>query len=131
MDNPSQSGDSSLFEQLGGAGAVDDAIGEFYRRVLADELLGPFFAGVDMDKLASMQTEFFTVALGGEGAYAGMTLTEAHRGRGIEQRHLQRFTEHLLETMLAQGMPAEAASEVADRVTLLGQDVLDAGTESG
>ena len=122
---------STLYERLGGAEAVAGAIGAFYQRVLADEVLRPFFDGVDLDKLERMQNEFFTVALGGPGTYAGMRLADAHRGRGIRPRHLTRFTDHLLATMLERGMAPDAVDEVAARVTLLGADVLDTTTEAG
>lgn len=123
--------DDTLYDRLGGASSVAAAIGAFYERVLADSELRPFFDGVDLDKLERMQTEFFTVALGGPGTYAGMSLADAHRGRGIRPRHLTRFTEHLVATMRERGMPADAVDEVAARVSLLGADVLDATTEAG
>lgn len=128
MDLPE---DRSLFSQLGGEEAVGAVVGPFYARVLADDELRPFFDGVDIDKLERMQTEFFTVALGGPGTYAGMTLADAHRGRGIRPRHLARFTEHLVATMLERGMAADAVDEVAARVAILGADVLDTTTEAG
>ena len=123
--------DDTLYGRLGGASSVAAAIGAFYERVLADSELRPFFDGVDLDKLERMQTEFFTVALGGLGTYAGMNLADAHRGRGIRPRHLTRFTEHLVATMRERGMPADAVDEVAARVTLLGAEVLDTTTEAG
>ncbi len=123
--------DHTLFDRLGGEATVGAAIGAFYARVLADDELRPFFEGVDLDKLERMQTEFFTVALGGPGTYAGTSLADAHRGRGIRPRHLARFTDHLVATMLERGMAPDAVEEVAQRVTLLGADVLDTTTEAG
>lgn len=120
-----------LFDRLGGRDAVDGAITAFYGRVLSDPELSPFFAGVDMDKLHRMQSEFFTVALGGSGSYAGMSLADAHRGRGIEPRHLSLFTGYLLDTMVERGMPTEAVDEVIARITVVGQDILEAANEAG
>lgn len=121
----------SLYERVGGADAVHGAISEFYSRVFNDPELAPFFAYADRDKLARMQTEFFTVALGGPGTYAGMTLADAHRGRSIQPHHVADFTEHLLETMRRRGMPADAIDEVVSRITILAQEVLGAEGESG
>ncbi len=39
---------NTLFEQLGGAPAVDMAVDRFYDKVLADERIRHFFTGVDM-----------------------------------------------------------------------------------
>lgn len=121
----------SLYDRLGGAEIIDGAITEFYSRVLNDPGLAPFFDGVDLDKLGRMQTEFFTVALGGPGSYAGMSLAEAHRGRGIEPHHIADFTGHLLETLLGRGMSPEVVDEVVARITVQAQEVLDSAGESG
>jgi hemoglobin len=43
-----------------------------------------------------MQREFFAAALGGPQAYSGLSLTQAHAGRGITPRHFNRFVQHLL-----------------------------------
>lgn len=121
----------TLFDRLGGRDAVDGAISAFYGRVLLDPELAPFFAGVNMDKLHHMQSEFFTVALGGPGTYAGMSLADIHRGRGIHPRHLSLFTGHLLDTMIDRGMPPDAVDEVVARITVMGQDVLESANEAG
>jgi len=123
-------GQPSLFEALGGRQAVDVCVVEFYSRVLSDPGLAPFFDGVDMDALTHMQQEFFTVALGGPVAYAGSTLSATHAGRGIEAHHVAAFSRHLIDTMLHRGLPPEAVAEVADRITLLSQDVMGSPAES-
>ena len=38
----------SLFEQLGGEAAVDAAVDAFYPKLLADDLLSPFFNGINI-----------------------------------------------------------------------------------
>ena len=39
----------SIYEQIGGAAAVDAAVDIFYRKVLADERICDFFDTVDME----------------------------------------------------------------------------------
>jgi hemoglobin len=89
----------TLFERIGGQATVESLIDVFYQRVLADDELAPFFVGVSMDALRTMQREFFALALDGPGHYTGRPLSEAHYGHGIEPRHLRRFLDHLLETL--------------------------------
>jgi hemoglobin len=104
---------ASLYERLGGDEAVLHLVGEFYRRVLADEILSPFFANTPMKRLERMQLEFFSAALGGPVHYTGRPLSEAHAGRGIERRHMQRFLDHLfgaLETLTQ--APADSPSHL-------------------
>jgi hemoglobin len=121
----------SLFEQLGGSDAVDDAISSFYGRVLNDPELSPFFDGVDTEKLRRMQSEFFTAALGGPETYVALNLAEIHRDLGIEPQHVSMFTGHMVETMLERGMPADAVDEVVARAAVIGQDVLGSPGEAG
>jgi hemoglobin len=48
----------SLYEQLGGEEMVSKTVTIFYRKVLADPLLRPFFEGMDMMRLEAMQRAF-------------------------------------------------------------------------
>jgi truncated hemoglobin YjbI len=46
-------GSACLFERLGGAPAIDAAVGKFYEKVLADDRIKHFFEGVNMDLQAA------------------------------------------------------------------------------
>ena len=90
---------NTLYQQIGGQPSVEKMVTAFYQRVLADPLLAPYFSGVEIEKLKSMQVAFFTIALGGDEPEKMPSLRESHAGRGIESKHLTRFTELLLETL--------------------------------
>ena len=67
-----------------------------YQRVIADELLAPYFAGVDMDRQAVMLAEFLALAFGGPHAYTGSDLRTAHaRLPGLTDAHFDRIFSHL------------------------------------
>lgn len=121
----------SLYDRIGGADAMDRLVDEFYARVLSDPELGPFFAHSDMARLRRMQSELFATALGGPGTYAGMTLAEAHRGRGIQPRHLTRFVEHLLATLQDQDLDADDVDAVIDHVNQLAGEITGQVGEDG
>ncbi len=89
----------TLYERLGGEVAVVALVDDFYERVLADELLRPFFVNASMDKLRAMQREFFSAALEGPVRYTGRPLYHTHFGRGIKRQHFARFVEHLFATL--------------------------------
>src|SRR5260370_42611938 len=57
--------DASLYDRLGGAPAIDAAAELFYRKVLSDPVLEPYFADIDMDRQVAKQAAFLTLALGG------------------------------------------------------------------
>ena len=52
----------SLYEQLGGEEMVTKMVSIFYRKVLADPRLKPFFEHMDMGRLESMQRMFLSTA---------------------------------------------------------------------
>lgn len=128
---PDGGGGASLYDRLGGRQAINGCVTEFYTRVLADPELAPFFEGVDVEALTHMQQEFFAAALGGPPTQSGSTLADTHAGRGIQPRHVASFTGHFIDTMLTRGLPPDAVAEVADRITLLAQDVVGPSVESG
>jgi hemoglobin len=90
---------SSLYDRIGGATGVANLIDQFYLRVFDDPELAPFFQGVPVDHLKTMQRELFSQALGGPFLYSGRPIREVHHGRGIKTEHLQRFVDHLLATL--------------------------------
>lgn len=114
----------TLFERIGGEPAIQRLITAFYQRVLADPLLKPFFVETSIEKLERMQVAFFTIALGGPEPDEMPSLNQAHRGRGIESRHLTRYTELLIETLAEVGIPEKDAQKVYERIATYSNQVL-------
>ncbi len=110
--------DASLYERLGGASAIDAAAELFYRKVLSDPLLEPYFADVDMDRQAAKQAAFLTLALGGPNGYTGRDLRTAHAGlAGLSDGHVDKVLEYLAATLRELGAADEdidAAAAVAE-----------------
>ena len=71
--------DATLFERLGGQGAVDAAVDIFYRKVLADDKVNYFFEGVDMEKQIQKQKGFLTMVFNGPNNYTGKNMREGHK----------------------------------------------------
>jgi len=120
----------SLYERLGGEAGITELVDAFYDRVLADELLAPYFAGVAMDRLRLMQREFFSAATGGPSAYGGGSLRDVHAGRGIGTRELTRFFDHLVETLGDRGLDRDDVDEIAHRLGLAADDIVGSGPDS-
>ncbi len=49
----------SLFDKLGGTKSIEAVVDEFYKRVLADTELKPFFPKTNMTWLRMRQVQFF------------------------------------------------------------------------
>lgn len=116
----------SLFERLGGAPAIQAASEVFYRKVLADPLLAPYFDGVDMDHQVAKQAAFLTMALGGPNHYTGRDLRTAHAGlTGIGDEHVDRVITHLAQTLSELGVSGSEIAEAGAVAASVRDDVLN------
>jgi hemoglobin len=107
---------TTLFEQLGGAAAMDQAVDEFYRKMLSDERVAPFFDDVDMDRQIAKQKAFLTMVTGGPHQYSGADMQTAHahlRARGLNDQHVDIVIAHLGATLRELGASEEAVAGVA------------------
>ena len=109
-----------LYEQLGGAAAVEATIDVFYRKVLADDRINSFFEGVDMDRQIAKQKAFLTMAFGGPVAYSGKDLRTGHAhlvARGLNDSHFDAVAGHLKATLAELGVEA---SLIQEALTIVG-----------
>lgn len=114
---------STLYERLGGERAIAAVVQDFYARVFADPQLAPFFAGVETDRLARMQREFFAAALGGPIRYSGRPLNAVHANLGIRPRHLARFLEHMMATLADRAITESDRYDVYSRIHRYADDI--------
>lgn len=105
----------SVYETIGGD-TIKVAVTVFYHRVFADELLAPYFAGIDAERLVAHQRAFLTTALGGPDLFAGRSTREAHRGLRITDEAFDAVCEHLAAALLDVGIGREHVAEVMARV---------------
>ena len=98
----------------------------FYRRVLIDDLLAPYFAGVDMDRQVVMLAEFLAMAFGGPHAYTGRDLRTAHAGlAGLTDAHFDRVVDHLSGALRDYGVAEGDVATVVAVAETLRDDVLN------
>ncbi len=117
---------TTLYEELGGAGAVDAAVEIFYRKMLADGRVSGFFDNTDMDKQISMQKSFLTMAFGGPNEYTGKHLRDAHKNlSGLNDSHVDIVIEHLGATLKELGVDDAKITKVAAIANSVRDDVLN------
>jgi hemoglobin len=119
---------SSLYEQLGGEPAVSAAVDDFYRRMLTDERVAPFFDDVDMDGQIAKQKGFLTMVLGGPHSYTGKDMRTGHKRlveRGLNDSHVDIVIEHLGATLLDMGATPAQVAQVAALANSVRDDVLN------
>jgi len=118
---------SSLFDSLGGDGAVNAAVDIFYRKVLKDERINRFFGSVNMDKQAARQKAFLTLAFGGPNNYTGESLRDGHAHlvqNGLDDSHFDAVVENLSSTLVELGVSADLISEVIAICEITRDDIL-------
>lgn len=107
---------ATLYEQLGGAPAVQLAVDNFYERVLNDDRVKHFFDGMDMVKQKAHQRAFLTYAFGGAPQYDGRAMREAHKTlveeRGLNGQHFDAIAENLELTLQDLGVQEDLITQV-------------------
>lgn len=106
----------SLYEDLGGAKALDAVVDAFYKKVLADERVKDFFDGTDMERQAKKQKAFLAFAFGGPNNYTGKKMSEGHAHlveRGLNDSHVDAIIEILGATLVEFDVPEEKIKEAA------------------
>ena len=117
----------TLYEQLGGAAAVEAAVDHFYRKVLTDDRVSDFFEGVDMERQRDKQKAFLTMAFGGPHNYTGKDMRVGHAhlvSRGLNDSHVDAIIELLGQTLRELGVGEELISQVGVIAESTRNDVL-------
>jgi hemoglobin len=120
-----------IYDRIGGHEAIEVVVDDFYARVLADEQLAPFFSGTNMNRLKGRQAEFLGAALGGPEPYTGVSMKQAHRGRGITMHHFNLVAGHLSDSLSAAGVPSETVAEILAVVAPLAGDIASDAATAG
>jgi hemoglobin len=98
----------SLYDKIGGFGAVSGIVLNFYGKVLESDEVAPYFAEVDMQRLIDHQTQFICALLGGPASFSDDQIRAAHRPQAITPNAFDHAVMLFEETL------EEAAIEPAD-----------------
>lgn len=91
-----------------GEARVRAILKDFYRRLAADVMLGFFFTGRDLDRIADKQADFLLRAMGARATYEGRAPAQAHEKLPpILSGHFDRRLRILETTLADHGLSAE------------------------
>ena len=113
----------TLFFLIGGEPGVRNLVDAFYERVLANPQLQTFFTNTPMNRLRSMQYEFFAAALDGPSAGTVQPLSHVHFGRGITKEHFGLFIECLFDTLKDLKLDDPTARQIISRLNLYADEI--------
>ena len=118
---------TTLYERLGGQGALDAFVPLFYEKVLADDRINRFFRGIDMDAQGAKMIAFLMMGFGGPNNYDG-NLRERHTYMvkvGLNDGHFDAALEQINATLAELNVPPDVLSEVMAAAEGLRGDVLN------
>lgn len=104
-----------LYDLIGGKRTVWAATEAFYRRVLADDTLSPFFKTADMAQLRVRQSMFISMLLGGKVVYTGKDIAAVHapaRALGLNDGHFDNFLKHFREALIEVGVQPDKVKRI-------------------
>jgi hemoglobin len=121
----------TIYDEIGGAPAVDAVVDAFYDRLLADARLAPYFGGKDMTRLKAHQRALVTVALGGTSEeYTGRMMHPAHEGVGITDEAFDAVIDHLVAVLEGVGVRPVTVAKILAILQPLRRDVVQADVDA-
>ena len=114
----------SLFERMGGAGAIHAAVEIFYQKQLADPNVKGFFQHIDLEKLKAHQRNFMTKAFGGPDNYTGRNMLDSHKNLYIMGGQFDSVKKNLLDTLEELKVAKDMIDEVAAIVETTREDIV-------
>ena len=116
----------SVYQAIGGRTALAAAVDDFYGRLLADPVLGPFFPGGAGTRHRAYVVTILGEALGGPERYRGPDIAAAHGGLGITDAHFDLAAAHLYATLDGLGVPRHLSDHIVGIVAGLRPAVVTA-----
>ncbi|MGC4098717.1 MAG: group 1 truncated hemoglobin [Nitrospira sp.] len=80
---PSFAANKSLYERLGGQGAIQAVVTKFISNVGGDKRINGYFATTDLKKLNKLLVEQVCMATGGPCSYSGRDMKTTHKGMKV------------------------------------------------
>ena len=104
-----------LYELIGGRQAIHAAVESFYKKVLSDPALSPFFDRTDMPHQVALQSMFISMLLGGDVVYTGKNVRAAHAGArdlGLNDSYFDSFLTYFRAALQEQGVQSDKLEKV-------------------
>lgn len=90
---------SSLYDRLGGKGAITAVVETFVGNVGGDKRINSFFASTDLTKLKMHLVNQICEASGGPCKYTGRTMKQTHLGMGVHDAAFGALVEDLVAAL--------------------------------
>lgn len=108
----------TIFERSGGFATVRKIVSTFYDYCLDDEVMAPYFAGIDMRRQVDHQSKFISAVMGGPASYGDDHLRRVHARLAITHDAFLVMSGLLREAMEDHDMAEADIDEVVREVAI-------------
>jgi hemoglobin len=108
----------TVFERAGGFASVRKIVSTFYDYVLDDDVMAPYFRGVDMRRQIDHQSKFISAVMGGPASYTDDHLRRVHAHLGIDREAFRVMADLLREAMEDHAMDAADVESVLHEIRI-------------
>ena len=115
---------STLYERLGGYGAIQAVVDQTITNVAADHRINKFFAHADIPRLRHNLADQICAATGGWCTYMGQDMKTAHAGMHIRSRHFNALVQDLGMALSKYKVPAQEQHELVAILAPLKGDIV-------
>jgi hemoglobin len=115
----------SLFERLGGEGAITAVVEDFSARCAGDSRINAKFARTDIPRLRSMLIDQVSEASGGPAKYTGRDMKTAHAEMAVTTGEFNALVEDLVATLKKFGVGKTEQDELLGILGPLKSDIVE------
>ena len=116
--------DKSLYERLGGKGAITAVVDDFVGRVAADNRINGKFANANIPRLKMLLVEQICQASGGPCTYTGRDMKTAHGGMGITSQEFDALVGDLAASLNKFKVPEREKNELLGALAPMKKDIV-------
>jgi hemoglobin len=122
---PSFAADASLYERLGGQGAIQAVVTKFISNVGGDSRINGYFAKTDLKKLNKLLVEQVCAASGGPCTYSGRDMKTTHKGMGVTTAAFNALVEDLVSALDTFNVPEKEKGELLSVLGPMSKDIVE------
>ncbi|MBX3330240.1 MAG: group 1 truncated hemoglobin [Nitrospira sp.] len=117
--------DRSLYERLGGQGAIQAVVTKFISNVGADKRINGYFAKADLKKLNKLLVEQVCQASGGPCTYSGRDMKTTHKGMKVTTAAFNALVEDLVSALDTFNVPEKEKGELLAVLGPMNKDIVE------
>ncbi len=117
--------DKSLYERLGGQGAIQAVVTKFISNVGGDKRINGFFASTDLKKLNKLLVEQVCMATGGPCTYSGRDMKITHKGMRVTTAAFGALVDDLVSALDTFNVPKKEKDELLAILGPMKSDIVE------